>query len=108
MITNPVFRYRMITLAEGWSFVLLLVFGSLLSRVSDIDLVMPLGALHGALFTILVLATFVIRRRLGWGPGMTVLALAAAVVPLAPFVFHRWRRDELLEAEEAAAAPARA
>ncbi|WP_030161118.1 DUF3817 domain-containing protein [Glycomyces sp. NRRL B-16210] len=102
MIANPVFRYRMLTLAEGWSFVLLLVFGSLLSRVSDIDLVMPLGSLHGALFTLLVLATLLIRRRLGWGLATTLLALAAAVVPLAPFLFHRYKRDELLAAERAA------
>ncbi|GAB3655809.1 DUF3817 domain-containing protein [Glycomyces tarimensis] len=102
MIANPVFRYRMLTLAEGWSFVLLLVFGSLLSRVSEIDLVMPLGMLHGALFTLLVLATLLIHRRLGWGIGTILLALVAAVVPLAPFVFHRWKREQLLEAEKAA------
>lgn len=108
MIANPVFRYRMLTLAEGWSFVLLLVFGSILSRISDINLVMPLGMLHGLLFAVLVTTTLVIRRRLGWGFGMTVLALTAAVVPLAPFVLHHSRKEELLKAEEAAAAPANA
>lgn len=102
MFANPVFRYRMLTLAEGWSFVLLLVFGSLLSRISEIDLVMPLGSLHGLLFVLLVAATLVIRRRLGWGLGMTLVALVAAVVPLAPFVLHRWKRTELLAAERAA------
>ncbi|WP_051815560.1 DUF3817 domain-containing protein, partial [Glycomyces tenuis] len=94
MFANPVFRYRMLTLAEGWSFVLLLVFGSLLSRVSEIDLVMPLGLIHGLLFVLLIVATFLIRRRLGWGVGMTLAALAAAVVPLAPFVLHHWKRAE--------------
>lgn len=102
MIANPVFRYRMLTLAEGWSFVLLLVFGSLLSRVSAIDLVMPLGSLHGALFVLLVLATLFIRRRLGWGLGTTLLALVCAVVPLAPFVFHHYKKTEFLEAERVA------
>lgn len=102
MLANPVFRYRMLTLAEGWSFVLLLVFGSVLSRISDIDLVMPLGSLHGALFVLLVVATLVIRRRLNWGLGTTLVALICAVVPLAPFVFHRVKRDEFLAAERAA------
>ncbi|SDE07834.1 DUF3817 domain-containing protein [Glycomyces harbinensis] len=102
MLANPVFRYRMLTLAEGWSFVLLLVFGSLLSRISDIDLVMPLGSLHGALFVLLILGTLLIRRRLQWGFGTTLVALVCAVVPLAPFVFHRVKRDELLAAERAA------
>jgi integral membrane protein len=102
VIANPVFRYRMLTLAEGWSFVLLLVFGSVLSRISEIDLVMPLGSLHGALFVLLVLATLVIRRRLDWGFGTTLLALVCAVVPLAPFVFHHYKKQEFLEAEQAA------
>lgn len=102
MFANPVFRYRILTLAEGWSFVLLLVFGSLLSRISEIDLVMPLGSLHGALFVLMVVGTLLIRRRLQWGFVMTLVALACAVVPLAPFVLHRVKRDELLAAERAA------
>ncbi|THV42562.1 DUF3817 domain-containing protein [Glycomyces buryatensis] len=103
MIANPVFRYRMLTLAEGWSFVLLLVFGSLLSRVSSIDLVEQLGMLHGVLFVLLVVATLFIRRRLAWGFGTTLLALVCAVVPLAPFVFHRYKREQFRAAEQAAA-----
>lgn len=102
MIANPVFRYRMLTLAEGWSFVLLLIFGSLLSRISEIDLVMPLGSLHGALFVLLVVGTLVIRRRMGWRYGTTFVALVCAVVPLAPFVFHHWMREEFRRAEKAA------
>jgi integral membrane protein len=102
VFANPVFRYRMLTLAEGWSFILLLVFGSFLSRVSDIDLVMPLGVIHAVLFMLMVAGTLVIRRRLEWGFVMTMTALAAAVFPVAPFVLHRWKREELLAAERAA------
>lgn len=102
MLANPVFRYRMLTLAEGWSFVLLLVFGSLLSRISDINLVMPLGLLHGVLFVLLVLGTVLIRRRLEWGFGTTLVALVCSVIPLAPFFFHHAKKDEFLNAERAA------
>ncbi|SDK81653.1 integral membrane protein [Glycomyces sambucus] len=102
MAKNPVFLYRMLTLAEGWSFVLLLVLGSGLSRVSDIDLVMPLGSLHGALFVLLCGSTLLVRRRLGWGFGTTLLALVCAVVPLAPFWFHHRKREDFLRAEAAA------
>lgn len=102
MLANPVFRYRMLTLAEGWSFVLLLVFGSLLSRISEINLVMPLGLLHGVLFVLLVLGTFLIRRRLEWGFGTTLVALVCSVIPLAPFFFHHAKKDEFLDAERAA------
>jgi integral membrane protein len=102
VLANPVYRYRMLTLAEGWSFVLLLVFGSLLSRISDINLVMPLGMLHGVLFVLLVLGTLLIRRRLEWGFGTTLVALICSVIPLAPFFFHHAKKDEFLYAERTA------
>jgi integral membrane protein len=95
VLTNPVTRFRVLSLAEGWSFVVLILFGSVLSRVTDIDLVLPLGILHGALFTAMVLAILTVRRVLGWSLLTTLLALLAAVVPLGPFVFHHYRRDEL-------------
>jgi integral membrane protein len=88
VLTNPVLRFRVLSFVEGWSFVVLLVFGSLLSRISSVDLVMPLGIMHGALFVALVVATLTVRPVLGWGMGTTVLALLAAVLPLGPFVFH--------------------
>ncbi len=95
MLTNPVTRFRVLSLVEGWSFVVLILFGSVLSRVSDIDLVMPLGILHGALFTALVVAILTVRRVLEWTLLTTLLALLAAVLPLGPFVFHYAKRDEL-------------
>ena len=95
MLTNPVTRFRVLSLVEGWSFVVLILFGSVLSRVSDIDLVMPLGILHGALFVALVVATLTVRRVLDWTLFTTLLAVLAAVLPLGPFVFHYFRRDEL-------------
>jgi integral membrane protein len=95
VFTDPVARFRVLSLVEGWSFVVLILFGSVLSRVSDIDLVLPLGILHGALFTALVLAILTVRRVLGWSLVTTGFAFVAAVVPLGPFVFHHARRDEL-------------
>lgn len=105
MLTDPITRFRMLSFAEGSSFVILLVFGSLLSRVSEIDLVGPLGMLHGALFAALVVDTLVVRRRFAWRLGTTLLALLAAVLPLGPFVFHYAKREQL---RPAAPAPATA
>ncbi|MER6999578.1 DUF3817 domain-containing protein [Streptomyces sp. NPDC000410] len=46
-------RLRLISIPEALSFPALLIFGSLLSRISDIDfLMMPLGIIHGVLFVI--------------------------------------------------------
>lgn len=99
MLTNPVTRFRVLSFAEGWSFVVLILFGSVLSRISEIDLVMPLGVLHGALFVALVAATLAVRPVLAWNLRTTLLALLAAVLPLGPFVFHYARRDELRAAD---------
>lgn len=96
MLANPVARFRVLSLMEGWSFVVLLVFGSLLSRISDIDLVLPLGIVHAVLFVALVAAILTVRRVLDWNLTTTGLALLAAVLPLGPFVFHHARRDELV------------
>jgi integral membrane protein len=106
MLSNPVSRFRVVSTAEGCSFLILLIFGSLLSRIADIDLVMPLGALHGVLFVALVLITLDVRGTLNWGTKTTVFALIAAVLPLGPFVFGYVRRAELRAAEEAVAAKA--
>ena len=97
MLANPVARFRVLSLVEGWSFVVLLLFGSLLSRISDIDLVLPLGIVHAVLFVALVAAILTVRRVLDWNLTTTGLALAAAVLPLGPFVFHYAKRDELRE-----------
>ena len=99
MLSNPFSRFRVISFAEGCSFLILLIFGSLLSRISDIDLVMPLGVLHGVLFVALVVSTLDVRVRLDWGGKTTTLALLAAVLPLGPFVFEYVKRAELRAAE---------
>jgi integral membrane protein len=100
MLSSPFSRFRVASFTEGCSFLILLIFGSLLSRISDIDIVMPLGVLHAVLFIALVAATLDVRGRLGWGTGTTTLALVAAVLPTGPFFFHHARREELREAEQ--------
>ncbi|MBC6462171.1 DUF3817 domain-containing protein [Actinomadura sp. HBU206391] len=101
MPSNPFSRFRVVSYAEGCSFLLLLIFGSLLSRISDIDLVMPLGVLHAVLFIALVVAIVDVRGRLDWDVRTTTLALVAAVLPTGPFFFHHARREELRTAEQA-------
>lgn len=101
MLSNPVSRFRVLSFVEGWSFVVLLVFGTLLSRISSIDIVLPLGIVHGVLFVALVVAILLVRPVLNWSMGVTLLALLAAVLPLGPFVFHHARREELRAAERA-------
>ena len=71
----PVRALRVVAALEGVSFVLLLVFGSLLSRVSGTDLVAPLGMLHGVLFTAFVVLLLASLPWLRWGAAFTLLVL---------------------------------
>jgi integral membrane protein len=106
MLSNPVTRFRVVSIAEGCTFLVLLIFGSLLSRISDINLVMPLGMLHGVFFIALVVLTLEMRAKLSWNAKTTVLALLATVLPTGPFFFDYAKRAQLREAERALAAQA--
>ncbi|WP_392672633.1 DUF3817 domain-containing protein [Streptomyces sp. LN785] len=60
-------RLRLISIPEALSFPALIIFGSILSRVSDIDfLMMPLGALHGVLFVIYAVLLLDVWAKTKW------------------------------------------
>ncbi|AEN12427.1 MULTISPECIES: DUF3817 domain-containing protein [unclassified Streptomyces] len=75
-------RLRLISLPEALSFPALIIFGSVLSRVSDIDfLMMPLGALHGILFTIYVVFLLDVWVKTKWPLKRVALFFFLAVIP---------------------------
>jgi len=75
-------RLRLISLPEALSFPALLIFGSLLMRISDIDFLMPpLGALHGLLFTIYVVFLLDVWVKAKWPLKRVALFFLLAVVP---------------------------
>ncbi|WP_406362707.1 DUF3817 domain-containing protein [Streptomyces sp. NBC_01579] len=60
-------RLRLISIPEALSFPALIIFGSILSRVSDIDfLMMPLGMLHGVLFVIYAVLLLDVWSKTKW------------------------------------------
>ncbi|MDI2128245.1 DUF3817 domain-containing protein [Yinghuangia seranimata] len=102
MLSNSVSRFRLVATLEGLSFPALLIFGSLLSRISDIDyLMMPLGLIHGVLFIAYVLLALDLRGKLGWDGKKTFVALAWAIPPFGSFVFKAKAKAELDAAEQA-------
>ncbi|GAA4945014.1 DUF3817 domain-containing protein [Uniformispora flossi] len=108
MLSNPVSRFRLVATLEGLSFPALLIFGSLLSRISDIDyLMMPLGLIHGVLFVAYILLALDLRTKLGWDGKKTAIAIAWAIPPFGSFYFKAKAKDEL-DAAERAEAPAAA
>ncbi|MGW7441128.1 DUF3817 domain-containing protein [Streptomyces sp. NPDC054849] len=89
-------RLRLVSVPEALSFPALLIFGSLLSRVSDIDyLMMPLGAIHGFLFTVYVLFLLDVWNKAKWPFKKVALFFVLAVVP-----FGGLYGDKLLKRDE--------
>ncbi len=89
-------RLRLVSVPEALSFPALLIFGSLLSRVSDIDyLMMPLGAIHGILFLVYVVFLLDVWNKTKWPLKKAALFFVLALVP-----FGGLYGDKLLKREE--------
>lgn len=104
MLSNPVSRFLLVSRLEGASFLALLLLGSVLSRVSDIDLVMPLGIIHAVLFIAYVLLMLDMRTKFSWDAKTTGLAFLASVLPFGPFVFEAKMKDRIFIEPSPAAA----
>ncbi|MEV4190841.1 DUF3817 domain-containing protein [Streptomyces toxytricini] len=90
-------RLRLVSVPEALSFPALLIFGSLLSRISDIDYLMPpLGALHGFLFVVYVLFLLDAWNKAKWPFKKAALFFVLAVIP-----FGGLYGDRILKREEA-------
>ncbi|MGW5846600.1 DUF3817 domain-containing protein [Streptomyces sp. NPDC055254] len=90
-------RLRLISVPEALSFPALLIFGSLLSRISDIDyLMMPLGILHGFLFVVYAVFLLDVWNRAKWPFKKVLFFFLLAVLP-----FGGLYGDKLLKREEA-------
>ncbi|WP_405832022.1 MULTISPECIES: DUF3817 domain-containing protein [unclassified Streptomyces] len=90
-------RLRLISVPEALSFPALLIFGSLLSRVSDIDyLMMPLGAIHGILFLIYGVLLVDVWSKAKWPAKRALFFFVLSLVP-----FGGLYGDKLLKREEA-------
>ncbi|WP_030169531.1 DUF3817 domain-containing protein [Spirillospora albida] len=86
--------FRIVSIAEAASFLVLLLIAMPLKYIADFPAAVSLvGAIHGVLFMGYVGLVFVVREQLGWNMTRTVLALIAAVLPVAPFFVERhWAR----------------
>ncbi|MDH6540444.1 integral membrane protein [Streptomyces sp. SPB4] len=90
-------RLRLISVPEALSFPALLIFGSVLSRVSDIDyLMMPLGILHGILFVIYAVFLLDVWNKAKWPVKKVALFFLFALLP-----FGGLYGDRLLKRDEA-------
>ncbi|GAA4131768.1 DUF3817 domain-containing protein [Actinomadura keratinilytica] len=82
---------RIVSIAEAISFLVLLLIAMPLKHMGDMPQgVSVVGPIHGVLFMAYIGLAVMAREQLGWNLGRTVLALAAAVLPVAPFLVERF------------------
>ncbi|WP_406497474.1 DUF3817 domain-containing protein [Streptomyces sp. NBC_00846] len=96
-------RLRLISVPEALSFPALIIFGSILSRVSDIDfLMMPLGILHGVLFVIYAVLLLDVWAKTKWPLKRVALFFLLALLPFGGLygdkVLKRYEADDAIAA----------
>ena len=89
-------RFRKIALAEGASFLLLLLIAMPLKYMAGLPIaVMIAGSIHGALFTVFIIMTYLVKDQYNKTIGWMLKALIASVLPFGTFVMDReWKKEE--------------
>ena len=105
MLSTALGRFRIIALAEGTSFLLLLGIAMPLKHMMDMPtMVTWVGWAHGLLFILYILtgAHAALERR--WSFTLIIAAFVASLVPLATFYLDFWLRRQEREETQAALA----
>ena len=88
-------RFRVISLIEGISMLVLLFIAMPLKYGFDMPLMVKyVGWIHGVLFMLYVVILLPTSRRLGWSFSKTFMGLVASVLPFGPFLFDRKLKNE--------------
>jgi integral membrane protein len=89
-LRTTVIAFRIVTVAEALSWLGLLA-GMYVKHVAETSElgVQVFGPIHGGIFLVYVLLALLVGRVLRWSPGTLLVALAAAVPPLATVWFER-------------------
>lgn len=91
-------RFRMIAIAEGISFLVLLGIAMPLKYAAGLpQAVMITGWLHGVLFIGYMVAGLAVKIKYNWGIKKTFLAVMASLIPFGPFILDK----KLLQKEDA-------
>jgi len=88
-------RFRMVGIAEGISFLVLLLIAMPLKYFMDFPLAVKVtGWIHGALFVAFIYFAFEVMGALKKNFGWLLKAFIAAFVPLGTFIFDRQLKKE--------------
>jgi integral membrane protein len=95
MLKNQIAAFRYISLAEGISFLLLLIIAMPLKYMYEEPLMVKyVGWAHGLLFVGYVAMLFYLTAELKWSFRRLFIYFIAALIPLAPFFVERNLRKE--------------
>lgn len=79
-------QFRKLALAEGVSFLVLLLIAMPLKYMAEVKGVVPaIGAIHGALFLGYFIFSLMLSHRLNWSVAFWLLVLLASIVPAGTF-----------------------
>lgn len=82
--------FRKVSLAEGWSFILLLGIAMPLKYIWGQPMAVSIvGAIHGGLFLLYGVLAIIVAQKEGWTKKFLMTALVASVLPFGPFIFDR-------------------
>ncbi len=100
MLDNTVKRLRVVGLAEGTSFLVLLLVAMPLKYFAGLPIaVRVVGMIHGLLFVLYAGALLVAAADRRWPFGRSLLLFAAAILPLGTFFVDGWLRREAARPE---------
>lgn len=84
-------RFRLISIIEGLSFLILLFIAMPMKYVWEMPLAVTyVGWAHGILFVLYIYVVFPTAYKASWDFKKTFLALVASVLPFGPFVFDKY------------------
>jgi integral membrane protein len=95
MLGTPIGRLRVISLIEGISYLILLGIAMPLKYLAgQPEAVSVVGAVHGILTILFVLAVVQVMVALRWSILRALGALVASVIPFGAFALDRWLRRQ--------------
>jgi integral membrane protein len=95
VLTSPIGRLRIISLVEGLSYLILLGIAMPLKYLAgQPEAVSVVGAVHGVLTILFVLAVLHVMMAHRWPVLHALAALVASVIPFGAFVLDRWLRRQ--------------
>jgi integral membrane protein len=81
---------RFLAVLEATAFLLLIICAFTTPHLFGIDCLFVMGNVHGAIFTAYLIAIFVFRNKVGWGPLALLMVLVAGLVPGGGIMVERW------------------